>query len=308
MLKYSWVILMKKVIYLIIFLLLFFAAYYNREEIFVFYNDFFTKNQRMATELENNEYALDYDFKYVHNTNDFSPDNKQDIINIYYTVINSGMSEFTFYCPETFETCADNVRDVANSQLIISTINNFVHPFNGFKDIETEIDSTGKITVRIKRIYTDEMIIILNYKIDEILKNNITDNMNDKDKIKAIHDHIINNAKYDQDRSDKNILKYKSDTAYGPLIEGYGLCGGYTDAMMLFLEKMQIKNYKISNDNHIWNYIYVDGNWYHLDLTWDDPIVSDGSDALEYTFFLITNKELQSLNTNEHSYDISIYN
>jgi len=81
------------------------------------------------------------------------------------------------------------------------------------------------------------MKIILNYKVNEIIKNNIKDDMTLEEKVKVIHDYIINNTKYDENRSDKNIIDYKSDTAYGVLIEGFGLCGGYTDAMMLFLEK-----------------------------------------------------------------------
>ena len=44
---------------------------------------------------------------------------------------------------------------------------------------------------------------------------------------------------------------YASDIAYGPLFEGYGICGGYTDAMELFLEKMGIESYKISSDQHV---------------------------------------------------------
>ena len=41
------------------------------------------------------------------------------------------------------------------------------------------------------------------------------------------------------------FTKYKSEIAYGPLFEGYAVCGGYTDLMELFLEKMNIKSYKI---------------------------------------------------------------
>ena len=122
-----------------------------------------------------------------------------------------------------------------------------------------------------------------------------------------IHDYIINNTKYDEQRSDNNIIEYKSDTAYGALIEGYALCGGYTDSMMLFLEKFNIKSYKISSENHVWNHVYLNKNWYNLDLTWDDPINKDGKDLLEHTFFLITNEEMLKLDTTEHTFDESVY-
>lgn len=300
--------LVKKVVYLFCLLVLFSLTFEYKEELLVYYNKYFSSNQEVPTPLIKNEYYRDYNFNYVSNTEDFIPNNKQDILNIYYTVINSGMDNFTFYCSNEYESCINDVRDIANNQVVISNINNYVHPYNGFKDLETEIDSLGKITLNINRNYTDEMKIILNYKIDEIIKNNIKDEMDLREKIKVIHDYIINNTKYDTQRSDSNIINYKSDTAYGSLIEGYALCGGYTDSMMLFLERFGVKNFRISSENHVWNYVYLDNSWYNLDLTWDDPVSKSGKDLLNYDFFLITDEEMFDLDTTEHTYDKNVYN
>ena len=288
-------------------IIIFLITIFYKEDILVYYNSYFSNIKQVPTTLEKNEYYRNYNFKYVSNTENFNPASKQDILNIYYTVINSGMEEFTFYCKMEYENCLNDVKDIANNQTIISNINNFVHPYNGFKDLETEIDSLGKITLHINKNYSDEMRIILDYKINEIIKENITDNMDETEKIKVIHDYIINNTKYDEDRSDNKIIKYKSDTAYGALIEGYALCGGYTDSMMLFLEKFGIKSYKISSANHIWNYVYLDNNWYNLDLTWDDPVSKNGKDILEHNFFLINDKKLLELDTTEHMFDKNVY-
>ena len=103
------------------------------------------------------------------------------------------------------------------------------------------------------------------------------------------------------------IVKYKSDNAYGVLIENYGLCGGYTDAMMLFLERFQIPNYKIATENHIWNYVKIDDRWLHLDLTWDDPITENEKNILDDTYFLITDDELMSLEKEDHTYNADIF-
>ena len=135
----------------------------------------------------------------------------------------------------------------------------------------------------------------------------VKDSMSDKEKIKAIHDYIINNTKYDSDRSDLKIVKYKSNIAYGPLIEGYGLCGGYTDAMALFLDYFNIPNFKIISENHVWNAVKINNKWYHLDLTWDDPVATSGKDVLEYTFFLINTKKLESLEKEQHIYDKNVF-
>ena len=125
--------------------------------------------------------------------------------------------------------------------------------------------------------------------------------------IKIIHDYIINNTKYDSDKSDRNIEKYNSNIAYGPLLQGYGLCGGYTDAMAIFLDYYDIPNYKVISENHIWNAVYLNNKWYHLDLTWDDPVMKDGSNTLEYTFFLITTKGLEEQATNQHIFNKSVF-
>jgi len=261
-----------------------------------------------STTLKNNEYAHKNSYEFVKITDDFKPKSKQDIINIYYTIINSGMKEFTFHCDIEYENCLEDIDYVSNNQNLLSNINNFVPVYNSFTTIETEFDSLGKITVKISHNYTEEQITLLKEKVESISKELIKDNnMKDDQKIKLIHDYIINNTKYDTDRSDNKIIKYDSDTAYGALIEHYAICGGYADSMKLFLDYLNIPNYKISSENHIWNLVYVNNDWYHLDLTWDDPVTSNGKDILEYDYFLITSEELKNMNTDQHFYESSIY-
>lgn len=298
---------MKRFIYFVILSFVLFFAYKYRDDLLKIYDEYFVPIEKKVSKLEKNKYYRNYDFKYVQNVDNFLPNNKEDIKNIYYTVVNSGMEEFTFYCKSEYTSCIDDVNDIANDQNTISNINNFVHPFNSFKTLKTIVEGTGKITLQVEKVYDEEMIIILNYKVDEIIKNNITSEMDNKTKIKKIHDYIINNASYDKKRSDKKEINYKSDNAYGPLIEGYAICGGYTDAMMLFLERLGLKSIKISTENHIWNYVNIDDKWLHLDLTWDDPVTEDGKEILDDSYFLINDDMLKSIEKTEHNYDEEIY-
>lgn len=298
---------MKRVLMLALFILVIFVAYSYRENIYEIYYSYFVPTEEKVTKLEKNNYYRNYDFSYVQNVEKFVPKNKNDILNIYYTIVNSGMNNFTFYCPNEYINCIDDVNDLANNQNMVSNINNFVHPYNSFKTLKTQTDTMGKVIIEIEKVYDDEMIIILNYKVDDIIKENITNDMDIKTKIRKIHDYIINNTTYDKDRSDQKIINYKSDNAYGVLIENHGLCGGYTDAMMLFLEKFNIPSYKIATENHIWNYVNVDGEWLHLDLTWDDPVSSDGKNILDDSFFLISDNELKNIEKEEHVYNADIY-
>ena len=298
---------MKKYIVLLFLVILFGFAFAFRKPLYNLYRTYFVKEEKEVTLTASNDYTRDYDFNYVKRTDDFTPSNYQDLLNIYYTVLNSGEEEFSFYCTDEYSECINDVDSLANNQKVLSTINNFVHPFNSFRHLETSYDDYGKVTLKIEHIYSNNDIKLIEAKVEEIEKEIWSSSMSNEDKIKEAHNYIINNSKYDKDRSDNNIVKYKSDTAYGSLLEGYSLCGGYTDAMELFLEDMGIKSYKISSENHVWNAVYLNNAWYHLDLTWDDPITTDGSDILEYNFFLITTSELSELEGEQHNYDKNVY-
>lgn len=298
---------MKKYIVLLFLVILFGFTFAFRKPLYNLYRTYFVKEEKEVTLTASNDYTRDYDFNYVKRTDDFTPSNYQDLLNIYYTVLNSGEEEFSFYCTDEYSECINDVDSLANNQKVLSTINNFVHPFNSFRHLETSYDDYGKVTLKIEHIYSNNDIKLINAKVEEIEKEIWNSSMSNEDKIKEAHNYIINNSKYDKDRSDNNIVKYKSDTAYGSLLEGYSLCGGYTDAMELFLEDMGIKSYKISSENHVWNAVNLNNAWYHLDLTWDDPITTDGSDILEYNFFLITTSELSELEGEQHNYDKNVY-
>lgn len=298
---------MKKYLICGILLILAGITYMYKDNILKGYYDYFVKETREVTLKDKNEYYRDYDFSYVQNTDNFEPENKQDIKNIIYTVLNAGVDEFTFYCPEEYKNCTKEVKEIANDQVILSSINNYVHPFNSFNNIQTETDSLGKVKFKITKSYSDTDIEIIKETIKNIEKEILNDNLSTKDQIKTIHDYIIDNSKYDSNRTDNNIIEYKSDIAYGPLIEGYGICGGYSDAMELFLEDLGIKSFKISSSSHVWNAINLYDTWYHTDLTWDDPVTNTGEDFLDDKFLLIDTNTLQSIEKTQHDFDINIY-
>lgn len=262
---------------------------------------------------ENNEYFRNESWNYVQLTNNFNPSNIQDIMNIFYTALDSGWDEVTYYCADEYISCIKDTENITNDNYILSNINNFVSTYNSYNRIFVNYNSIGRVNITFERIYNKQQIEAINRKIDLVIKDIINDNMSDEEKIKAIHDYIINNTKYDEERA--NIVKsgtydtllHSSNTAYGALFNGKAICGGYTDTMALFLDKLGFKNYKISTNSHIWNVVYINGDWKHLDLTWDDPVTNTGEDILEYNFFLISDEELENKNTSQHNYDKSIY-
>lgn len=302
---------MKKLLAFLITIGALFTIYVYRNELFEYivlnyvYKEEFTSNNY-------NEYKLSYNYKFVTQTDNYKPQNKKDILNIIYSGLNNGWDEFSYFCTMEYENCIEDSKNITKDATTVSYMNNFIHPYNSFSNIKISINNLGKVTIKVNKLYTEEEIEILNKKIDKIYNSVITNDMTDGEKIKAIHDYIIKNTVYDSEKADNlnnsnYISKYKSQTAYGPLIQGEGICGGYSDAMALFLDKMNIPNYKISSDNHVWNLVYLDDKWYHLDLTWDDPVVNTKENLLLHNFFLITSDELASKNTGQHNYNKEIF-
>ncbi len=298
-------------------LTLLFLVIYFYKDINNFIITTFIYNQDVVLE-EPNEYYVEDNFIYVNETSDFIAKEKQDILDILYTALNSGYDSFDFYCDQDYETCIEDLRvmmeyedPTASTHKYISSINNFIHPFNTFDTLYVESNTLGKVTVEVSKVYNEEDIVLINQRVDEIYNSIIANEMDLETKIKTIHDYLINNSKYDETRDEfyttNNYYQYKSNIAYGTLLEGYAICGGYTDAMYLFLDKLDMTSMKVASENHIWNLININNEWKHLDLTWDDPVSSTGDDVLLDTFFLITTDELLEKDTENHTFDFSIY-
>jgi hypothetical protein len=113
--------------------------------------------------------------------------------------------------------------------------------------------------------------------------------MTDVQKERAIHDWVVRNVAYGQ--SPGNI----SYTAYGALTEKKAVCEGYVLLMHRLLTDAGITSRivegKAGGGAHAWNLVKLDGRWYHLDATWDDP-TPDRGDQVSYFYFNVTDSLL----------------
>jgi len=303
---------MKKLIVTFILLAIIGLIYMNYEKIirFSMYNIIYKED---FVRGDANQYKKDNDWLFVQKIDNFSPNNKQDILNIFYTGLNNGWDEFTFFCPEEYKNCTTDVEEITDNSTLLSNINNYISTFNSYNVINVNINSFGRVNIKVDKLYDNDNISIITKKIDEIYNEITTEEMSDYDKIKVFHNYIINRTTYDEERSSQikeggiTSLKHPSNLAYGPLFTGKAICGGYTDVMALFLDKLNLPNYKISSAKHIWNFVYIDGSWKHLDLTWDDPVLSNGENTLTYTFFLLSTNELREKADGQHDYSTEIF-
>lgn len=111
--------------------------------------------------------------------------------------------------------------------------------------------------------------------------------------IKMVHDYLVDNIEYDTTIAKANIYD-----VYGALINHVAVCEGYARSFKYIMDSMQIPcvlvigkgtNSEGKTENHAWNYVQVEGTWYAIDTTWDDPVVSGGgkvSNESKYRYFL----------------------
>ena len=74
--------------------------------------------------------------------------------------------------------------------------------------------------------------------------------------------------------------------------------------MAIILDEFNIPNFKVSSADHVWNVVYINNKWLHVDTTWDDDEVNRYN---RNNFFLIDTNKLYELDTSEHTFNKEYY-
>lgn len=138
----------------------------------------------------------------------------------------------------------------------------------------------------------NKMINTFTSKVNEI-KSQYLDGITDPLQLEyEIYDYILNNTEYDLENFNNNTVPAISHTAYGSLINGVAVCDGYAKAAKLLFDIVGIESGIIISDsmNHAWNYAKINGNYYHLDLTWEDT--ESETDRRNYKYFNLSDTEM----------------
>ncbi len=116
----------------------------------------------------------------------------------------------------------------------------------------------------------------------EFVNNYITDDMTDFEKEMEIIQYMVQNITYDFDNFLSDTIPETSYGAQGALLYGTAVCSGYTDTFTLLADACGLETMEVSGEGrgiggwggHAWNKIKLDGEWYHVDVTWEDPIMN----------------------------------
>ena len=300
--------LITAVICLLITLLVFLKQDYITGKIIDFVN-----NVRQPEFSETiSEYTRGFNYEYVSITDDFTPYNYQDLLNILYTALDKRYNSITFYCPREYEECLNDVERLSSNgnQDELTIIGNLVSSFNNFTNISVYYDTSGKVKYDIAYSYDSDDIAYVNEELDNIMNTTINDSMTLEEKIRALHDYLVEYAEYDTnyeyelDVYGKGTLE--SNTSVGFFKNKLAICTGYADTMGLLLDRLGVYNYKVTSDTHIWNAVKLDNQYLHLDVTWDDP-TNNIFHLMSTKYYLIDTNTLLTNDTESHNFDKTIY-
>lgn len=123
--------------------------------------------------------------------------------------------------------------------------------------------------------------------------------------VQEIHDILSRNIKYVAGEEPE------LHSIVGPLTKKKGVCEGYAKTMKFLMDKMSIPCLVITGtaynqalqqeESHAWNLIQINGEWCHVDVTFDTTI-RDG-DVLRYDYFGLSTEQIMQ----DHRYNVSAY-
>ncbi|MBG9454315.1 S-layer protein [Lysinibacillus sphaericus] len=119
-------------------------------------------------------------------------------------------------------------------------------------------------------------------------------------KIQAAHDFIVLSAEYSKETEGSPYSPYTL------LTEKKGVCQAYALVLYRMLEmqgfEVQYVPGKVGEQLHAWVLVKLDNAWYHIDVTWDDPL-PDHKGEVRYNYFLVSDRQLAK----DHSWDYSSF-
>ena len=135
-------------------------------------------------------------------------------------------------------------------------------------------------------------------KADLVVAECVKSDMSEKEKARVLHDWLIRNAYYGGVSETGSLL-----------LSGTGFCGDYAWAYQLLLTRAGLANMSISgyanSVGHFWNLVRIDGKWFHVDPTYDDPSGSQRKTSGNETsrYFMMTDEQIKK----DHSWDETSY-
>ena len=127
----------------------------------------------------------------------------------------------------------------------------------------------------------------------KVIDKNITNEMDEYERVRFIYDYIIDKKEYTYDTYNNG------QSAYSFFKNGKGVCHSFALSAARLLDEAGVENHFVFGDTtqeglteaHTWNKVKINGEWYNIDTTWADK--DNGRDE----YFLISDKTLGRTHT-----------
>ena len=175
---------------------------------------------------------------------------------------------------------------------------------------EYTTDSNGFVDEVYPRYMTNDWgkVSLMKDRYEEAMGNLLASIPPEEDevgRIRSLHDSITEACSYNKECSnDPNGYDVTLDDnpygAYAAIVQGRAVCRGYALAYKDACQRLGIECEVTRTHTHEWNKVRVDGNWYNVDLTFDDM---ENSSRSHYTLFMKSDEYLtryDGLNTTSH--------
>lgn len=130
---------------------------------------------------------------------------------------------------------------------------------------------------KVRKEKQQKVIEQVNFVAGELLE----EDMSDTDKVLAINSYLCDSISYDDKAAEQSLTKTgtftDSATVYGALVSHKGVCTAYAGTFQLLAKAMGLESIVVTgtlsgSQNHMWNKVKIDGNWYVVDVTSNDGL------------------------------------
>ena len=251
------------------------SYYYNQLDNYgkVIYNGFKDNIEKMKS----GTYAIDFGTQFNNLLNSEGGEEKLNI------AFQSAWNAFTYDNMDIFYIDVESLTLITKTTTVGSKSTHSVELSNG--------DNTDYLKSGFNSNVIKSRLNVLEAMREEIKRQ--VEKYDDFEKVRQVHNWLINNVEYDKDLS--------ADEPYsiiGAMIEGEAVCEGYARSFKYIMDEIGIPCVLVSGtgtnsngetESHAWNYVELDGKWYAIDVTWDDPIIVGNGyvrDEIRYENFL----------------------
>ena len=244
--------------------------YYNQLDQYgrKIYESFFNNKENMKT----GTYTIDFgtEFSDLLNT-----ENGEEVLN---KAFQSAWNAYTYDNMDVFYIDVEKLTLTTKSLTALSVHN-------------VEI-SNGNNNSYLKEVFQNQNVLEGKLNLLEAMKQEIArqlEGKKDYEKIREVHNWLIENIEYD--------VALEADEPYsisGALTEGKAVCEGYARSFKYIMDELRIPCVLVSGtgtnsngetESHAWNYVQLDGKWYAIDVTWDDPIILGNGYVTDDTYY-----------------------